>query len=119
MKKFTFSVEIDREFGEEVYITTSGRKTWMKGVIKGWTLGHTNFPVECKNEHDEERYQRYPLPISYIVTVTDPVGNGYDYKRPSSSVFDKPAEEDIARLKKLKEQKQKLEDEIKRIEQYL
>lgn len=120
MKKFVFYVNVKYNFGDEVYITTSGRKTWMKGKIKGWALGHPGFPVECNDEYNEKHYVDLPsLPVSYIVEVKDKDGKFHNYRRPASSVFDRPAEEDIARLKKLKEQRQKLDDEISRIEQYL
>lgn len=120
MKKFTFNVGIKYNFGDEVYVTTSGKKTWMKGKIIGWALGHPGFPVECTNENDEIRYQSLTsLPITYMVEVKDKDGECHNYRRAASSVFDRPAEEDIARLKKLKEQRQKLDDEISRIEQYL
>ena len=120
MKKFTFNIDVKYNFGDEVYITTFGRKTWMKGKIKGWILGCPRFPVECDNEYNEKYYQALSsLLVIYIVEVRDKDGNFHNYRRLASSIFDRSAEEDIARLKKLKKQRQKLDDEISRIEQYL
>ena len=119
MKQFKFEANVKYNYGDTVYVTTSGRKTWFKGTIIGWKLGRPSYPIEFSNENDEEHYQKYPLPISYIVLIKDQNGESKKVTREAATVYDKPAEEDIKRLKKLREEKEKIEKEIARIESYI
>ena len=74
MKSFKFEANVKYNYGDTVYVTTYGRKTWFKGIIIGWKLGRPTYSIEFSNENDEEHYQKYPLPISYIVLIKDQNG---------------------------------------------
>ena len=121
MRRLDFHVNLEFDYGDVVYIVAGkNKKTWLKGVIKGWNIGYPGFPFGFDtregNYRAENRWfeEDCSMPVTYIINA-EVDGLKREFKRPSYSVFSKPGENEIERLNKLEEQKKKLEAEIARI----